>query len=153
MTFLEAVEDANSEAGIHHLLFANIQEAETFLKSFDFDDYPVNILVPFTMNGVFKSTPGYQKKKTIPLQGWVLTKIDDDMDIEDFRSINIEDKYIRPMREKAERFLNELLQIDDVIDSDAGDVSFSIRPAYAFLVHRAFGVQYTMNVPIVEGTC
>lgn len=148
ITFLQALTEANDEIKeIRTLSFANIKEFNSFVESFSFDDYPVNVIVPFTNNG---SWVGGLRKGMIPLQGWMLTKID--ADTEDFRSVQIEHAYLEPMRSLAMRFLSALLETD-VIDPEVNSVSDSIKPEYAFLAQRLFGVSYTMNVPVYEHVC
>lgn len=146
-TILEAIEEANQAADIPTLAFANLREANAFLDSFRYDQYPLNIVVPFTSNG---TNLGGRRKSIIPLQGWVLRAIPQDgLDI---RSIEAEREYIAPMRAKAVKFIQELLN-QDVIDPEVEGVSDTIRSEYAFLNMLLFGVSYTVNVPIVETVC
>lgn len=148
MTFLDAIEEANAEAAIHTLAFANIKEFQSFLDSFNFEDFPVNVVVPFTDNGTHT---GGRRQGTIPLQGWVLTRISDEP--LDLRSRKAEHDYIQPMRRLAKKFINKLLDTD-VIDPERSDgVSDSIRPEYAFLSAHLFGVSYTCSIPIEENIC
>lgn len=152
MTFLEAIQEANTAARIQSFRFANIREFNSFMESFQFSDYPINIVVPFSNNGKRPGTPGALRKSNIPLQGWILTRIDDEQDAEDYRSAKVESKYIEPMRALAVSFLTNLLETD-VIDPEVSEVTDSINPEYAFLKQRAFGVSYTMNVPVIEHVC
>lgn len=145
MTFLEAVEEATKSAGIVTLAFANIKEFNAFKEGFRFEDYPVNVVVPFDNNGTHVNG---RRKAAIPLQGWVLTRISSEPI--DYRSAKVESQYIAPMRRLAIRFLSSLLD-SDVIDPELSSaVTDSIRPAYNFLDNHLFGVSYTCNVPIVE---
>lgn len=145
MTFLDAIEEANNKAGIYNLSFANIKEFNAFLDSFQFEDFPRNVVVPFDNNG---RHIGAIRKGTIPLQGWVLTRITDEP--LDLRSVKAEREYVRPMRALAIKFINRLLD-SDVIDPEESDgVTDSIRPEYAFLSAHLFGVSYQCNIPIVE---
>lgn len=148
MTILEAIQEANSEADIRTLAFANIEEFNTFIDSFKYSDYPINIVVPFTSNG--STTSGRRRKAIIPLQGWVLTRISEEP--LDLRSVKAEHDYVEPMRAKAITFISELLKTD-VTDPEVQNVSDTIRPEFAFLSMHLFGVSYTMNWPVVENVC
>lgn len=147
MTILQALQQANNEADIPTLAFANIQEFNAFMDSFNYDDYPVNIVVPFTSNG---TTLNGRRKAIIPLQGWVLRRIPEEP--LDVRSVAAEHDYIAPMRAKAVKFIAKLLETD-VIDPEVEGVTDTIRSEYAFLANHLFGVSYTVNVPVVESVC
>lgn len=142
-TILEAIEHANNEADIRTLKFANIKEFNSFMDSFNFDEYPINIVIPFDDNGTWIDG---RRKAIIPIQGWVLTRLSHDTDI---RSKEAEQHYIAPMRQKAKKFLLEILD-SDLTDPEVKSVTDSIRPEYAFLSELAFGVSYRMNWPISE---
>lgn len=147
MSILDAIEEANTNAGIKHLSFAQLQEFNAFKDSFTFLEYPRNVVVPYALRGVIKNN---RKKKIIPLQGWVLTRLRQDTN--DFRSLEIEPDYIQPMRALAEKFIVQLLETD-VTDSEQEDVSYSINPEYMFLDAHLFGVSYTVNWPVHGKIC
>lgn len=65
-TIIETLQEATDDAGFQGLSFANLQEFNAFMDSFTFEEYPRNVIVPFTMNGVLKNN---RKKKVIRLQG------------------------------------------------------------------------------------
>jgi len=149
MTVIEALQQANEAAEIPNLSFANIQEFQTFMDSFEYDDYPVNVVVPFTSNGVHNERG--IRKSTIPLQGWVLRRIPQDGN--DYRSQAIEADYLNPMRILAIKFLKNLLRTE-IIDRDGNpEPRDTIRPEYAFLNAHLFGVSYSIQLPIVENAC
>lgn len=146
MTELEVIEEANESADIRTFRFADISEFNAFMDSFNFDEYPINILVPFDNNGTWV---GGRRKAVIPLQGWVLTKITEDT--VNVRTQKAEHDYIAPMRTKAKKFLFAVMNSDLTdTDSQVQSITDSIRPAYAFLNQRAFGVSYRLNWPISE---
>lgn len=149
MNIVDALEEANTAAKITTMAFANIKEFQSFMDSFNFSDYPVNVIVPFTSNGTNISG---RRKSTIPLQGWVLTRVVDEP--LDLRSLKAEREYIGPMRALAVKFITALLDTE-IIDTDSGaeSVSDSIRPEYAFLDAQVFGVGYTVNLNVAENTC
>jgi len=140
-TVLESIEDANNEADIKTFRFANIKEFNSFMDSFNFDEYPINIVVPFEDNGTWSEG---RIKAIIPIQGWVLTRLSDDTDI---RSKQAEEHYIAPMRDKAKKFMFEIIN-SELTDPEVTAVTYNIRPEYAFLNQMAFGVSYRMNWPI-----
>lgn len=147
MTVLDAIAEANADAGIENWKFANIKEYNQFLASFESSDFPMNVVVPFDNNGTHV---GGMRKAVIPLQGWVLTRVRHEP--LDLRSPIAESEYIRPMRKLAIKFINRLLQAD-IIDPEVNEVSDTIRPEYAFLSARLFGVSYTCNIPIIQSVC
>lgn len=147
MTMLEAIQEANDTAKIRNLSFANIQEFQSFLESFRFDDFPANVVVPFTFNGKRRSGTN---KSVVPLQGWVLQRIPEDTN--DYRSIKIQERYMEPMRLLAIKFINAILDTD-IIDPEKDDIDWSVKPEYAFLPSGLFGCSYTANIPIDETIC
>jgi hypothetical protein len=148
MTILEALQEANTDAGITTpLSFANLREFNSFKHSFEYEDYPINVVVPFELEGVFKNN---RAKENVPLQGWILTRIPQDTN--DYRSAAIEDTYINPMRVLAKKFLRNLLDTD-IIDSEVEDVRYRILPEYMFLDSHLFGVSYQCSVPVHDNAC
>lgn len=147
MTVLEAARQANKDAGIRTLSFANIQEFQAFMGSFTFNEYPANVLLPFTSNGV---TENQIRKATIPLQGWVVTKVE--IDPNNYRTEEVEAQYLEPMRNLAIKFIKNLLD-SDIINPQAGPVRDTINPEYMFLNERVFGVSYKLDLPVVQNVC
>lgn len=150
MTLLEAIQEANTAAGIDagSLAFAQLQEFNSFMDSFEFDDYPVNVVVPIEINGVI--TEPYRIKDVAVIQGWMLTRIAQDTN--DYRSVQIEPTYINPMRILAKKFMVALLNTD-IIDPEVSNVSYSIMPEYQFLNAHLFGVSYRINLPVHSRVC
>lgn len=149
MTLIETAEAANKAAGIRTMAFANIREAQDFMASFTFQEYPVNILLPFTVNGTNNLTSGI-RKAVLPLQGWVLTRFTEDPN--DMRTRKSEDKYLSPMRTLAKKFIKRFLE-SDIIDPETTSVTDTIRPEYLFLNQQTIGVAYTANIPIRDNVC
>lgn len=149
MTILEAATQANTEAGIRTLSFANLQEFQAFMDSFNFVEYPINVLVPFTVNGTTNMNTGI-RKAVVPIQGWVLTRVSEEP--EDYRSKAFEEKYLNPMRTLAKKFLKNFYNTE-IIDPETTSITDSIRPEYLFLNVKTFGVSYTANVPVKDNVC
>lgn len=148
MTILQAIQEANTGAGaIKKLSFANLQEFNSFKDSFTFLEYPVNVVVPFTLRSQFLN--GYVKDNVI-LQGWILTRINQDTN--DWRSVQLEVDYINPMRLLAKKFVRTLLD-SDIIDSQVEAVTVSIVPEYMFLDAHLFGVSYSLTLPVRSNVC
>lgn len=149
MTIREAIEIANKNAGIKKATIANLQEAQAFEESFRFDDYPINIILPFTSNG---NTRNGIRRAIIPLQGWILTRVREQP--EDYRSLKMEQEYLEPMRHLAAKFLKELYKTD-IIDPEAVErgITDTIKPEYMVLNMLAFGVSYTVNLPVIQNVC
>lgn len=147
MTVIEVLQQATDDAGFQGLSYANLQEFNAFMDSFQFLDYPRNIVVPYKLNGTLKNN---RKKKTILIQGWALLRIPQDTN--DWRSIGLEADYINEMRTKAEAFLVNVAS-SDLTDPEVEDIQFSITPEYMFLSAHLFGVSYTMNWPVVGSIC
>lgn len=129
------------------LVFAQIDEFQKFMDSFNELDYPANVLVPFEAT---TAVTGARKQTTIPLAGWLVRRIE--TETVDFRSAEVEDQYLEPMRRLANKFLTKLIN-SEVTDETVATVSFRIKPEYAFLSHHLFGISYTMNWPIGLNAC
>lgn len=153
MTILEAIQEANDTAKIRTLAFANIQEFQSFMDSFTFNDYPVNIVIPPSITGTRTSN---RNKIVFAIQGWVLQRIPEDTN--DYRSIKIQETYMAPMQTLATKFINALLKTgeddgEDFVDPEVEEVSWTIRPEYAFLPDHLFGCSYTVNLPSTTTIC
>ena len=149
MTILEAIEEANREAGIDYFSIANIKEFQSFMDSFEYAEYPRNIVVPFTLSGNY-NTNTFNNKSTVNIQGWIIQRIQEDTN--DWRTAEVEVNYLEPLRTLAKGFLGKLVQTE-IVDSEVQNISFNIRPEYAFLNAHLFGVGYTINLPIVQNVC
>lgn len=147
MTILEALTEANDTAKIRTMAFANIAEFNSFQDSFTFQDYPANVIVPPSISGTRTNN---RNKAVVALQGWVIQRIPEDTD--NYRSIKIEETYMKPMREKAIKFINALLDTD-IIDPEVENISWTVRPEYMWLPNHLFGVSYTVNIPINTIVC
>lgn len=150
MTILEAIKDASIAAGIEPgaLAFAQLQEFNSFLDSFKFKDYPVNVVLPVELNGTVKVP--MRCKETLLIRGWMLTRIR--KDTSNYRSVDIEPTYINPMRTMARKFLGALLDTD-IVDPETSDVPYSIKSEYMFLSAHLFGVSYSINLPVYTRIC
>lgn len=147
MTFLESLKQATDDAGFKGLSFANLQEFNAFMDSFQFEEWPRNIIVPFSRNN---RITGARAKRVIPLQGWALTRITEDTN--DWRSVDLEPKYIQPLRDKLDTFVVSLLD-HAKIDPEVEDITYNDKTEYMFLSAHLFGVSYTINLPIVGKIC
>lgn len=149
MSVLTALQTANTQAGITGLSFANLQEFNSFMDSFNFTDYPRNIVVPFDLDGEFLNN---RAKTTILIRGWILTRINQDTN--DWRSLDLESLYIDPMRTLAMKFIKSLLNSEEItIDPEVERVRFHVKPEYMFLHAHLFGVSYSVNLPGVDRVC
>lgn len=149
MTPLEEVQRAHILTGIpiQSFSFANLSEFKTFMDSFNSNDYPVHVCVPFESNGRYVSG---LRKSVIPLQGWFLMKVKNDRF--DFRSAKVEENFIKPMRDKAVIFLSNVVN-SDLTDTEDDTINDTISPTYAFTAARLMGVSYKLSWPIVESIC
>lgn len=149
MTILEAIQEAHAAAGIApaSLAFAQLQEFNSFMDSFQFSDYPVNVVVPVGIRGTFMNN---RVKDIATVRGWMLTRISEDTN--NFRSVQIEPVYINPMRVLAKRFLRQLLETD-IIDPEVEPVTYTIDPEYMFLTAHLFGVSYSISLPLRDNVC
>lgn len=147
MTILETIQEATTAAGFKGLSFANLQEFNSFMDSFTFNEYPRNIVVPFGLRGIVKNN---RKKKTIRIQGWAMLRIREDTN--DWRSVKLEPDYIQPMRAMAEKFILNLIT-SELTDSEIEDVRYNIDPEYMFLPAHLFGVSYWVEWPVTAKIC
>jgi len=147
MSILEAIQLANTEAGIRGLHYANLQEFNAFMDSFNFEDWPGNIVVPPVVNGTFN---GIKAAETLVLRGWVLKRIPEDTN--DWRSVKLEPDHISPMRDLARKFVRRMLD-SGIVDVERDPVTYSITPEYMFLSSHLFGVSYQAQIPIMQNVC
>ncbi len=150
MTILQAIQRANDLADIRNFNFANIAEFNSFMDTFTHLDYPAHVLEPFTTTQVWLNG---RIKTTVSLNGWMLKRID--TDTTNFRSAKIEESHLQPMRETAMAFIKQLLHDEDtfVVDPEVDEITVTIKPEYALLPARVFGVSYNLTLPVVEGIC
>lgn len=148
MTILEAIQQAsNDTTGIVGLSFANLQEFNAFKQSFDYQDWPRNIVIPPTVTGEYRNN---RLKLTLQLRGWILRRIAEDTN--DWRSVQLEPVYINPMRMLAFSFVRKMLNTD-FIDPEREIASITVTPEYMFLDNHVFGVSYQANIPILSHVC
>jgi hypothetical protein len=147
VTILQSIQQANTEAGIRALSFANLQEFNAFMDSFNFEDWPRNVVVPPVVNGTFN---GIKAAETLVLRGWVLRRIPEDTN--DWRSVQLEPDYISPMRDFARKFVRKMLD-SDIVDPSRDPASYTITPEYMFLNQHLFGVSYQAQIPIMKNVC
>jgi hypothetical protein len=147
VTILQAIHEANAAAGIKNLAFADLTEFNSFKDGFNELDYPVNVVVPFTVNSQFLNN---RVKSTVKIRGWVLTRLREDTN--DFRSLKIWPDYINPQYLLANKFVRRLLD-SDVIDSEVENVGATFVPEYQFLDAHLFGVSYSLNLPTKAHIC
>lgn len=151
MTLLEALQEANNAVkGIKGLSFANIQEFNSFQDSFNFNDYPRNVVTPIVLNGTLVSQRVTRATEIIRLEGWMITRIDQDTN--DYRSVKIEPDFIAPMRAAARKFIIKLSE-SDITDPQADTITYRIQSEYQWLSTHLFGVFYQMNWPVKASIC
>lgn len=150
MTILEAIQEAHLATGLAavRLTFADLTEFNSFTDSFQFADYPRNIVSPPNLNGTLLNN---RSKEIVTIQGWMMTRISQDTNT--FRSVSIEPTYTSPMRALARKFVLKLAATD-ITDPEVEPINYTIRPEYMFLKDHLFGVSYVINWPIVNtGNC
>jgi hypothetical protein len=148
MSLLEALEEANNATpGIKGLSFANLQEFASFQDSFNFVDWPRNVVVPIVLDGTLISG---RANEIINLQGWMVTRIDQDTN--DYRSVKIEPDYIAPMRAAARKFIRNIAN-SDLTNPEVENISYRIGSEYQWLHSHLFGVFYTMRWPVRSNVC
>lgn len=148
-TILQALEQANSDAEIRTFAFADIREFNSFNDSFKFEEYPVNVVLPFSISGNLNQDQ-VAVKQVVAINGWILTRISEDTN--DVRKKDLEAKYMEPMRHLAKLFMKSLAE-SDIVDSEVTQLAYTIRPEYYFLKDHLFGCNYTINLPIQARVC
>lgn len=147
VTILDAIKTANTDAGIKHLSFANLTEFNSFKDGFNFLDYPINVVVPFTINSQYL---GNRIKNSVQIRGWMLTRIKQDTN--DWRSVKLEVDYIEPLRKLAMTFVQRLIYTD-IVDPEQETINATFVPEYQFLDAHLFGVSYSVNLPTSLKIC
>src|SRR6188768_3626536 len=146
-SILEAAVEANNIPGIKGLSFASLQEFNSFKDSFNYLDWPRNIIVPFALDGVVEAN---RTAEVINIQGWMITRINQDTN--DFRSLKIEPDFIEPMRKAARKFILNLVD-SDLTNPQVTNINYRIVPEYQFMDAHLFGVSYSFRWPINGRLC
>lgn len=147
MTVLEALKEANDIPGIKGLSFASLQEFNSFKDSFNFQDWPRNVVLPLRLTGTVEPN---RTAEVILVQGWMITRINQDTN--DYRSVQIEPDYIEPMRKAARQFILGLIN-SDLTNPQVPNIGYSIDPEYMFTDAHLFGVSYQLRWPINGRLC
>lgn len=148
MTILEAIKQANSEAEIPNFSFANIQSFNSFQDSFNYEDWPRNVVAPFTIQGTFDGGP--HTSETLIIEGFILRRINQDTN--DWRHEKIEPDFIEPLRIMGRKFIRKLLD-SNIVDPQRNAASYTIQAEYMFLPSHLFGVSYKAQIPIMRNVC
>jgi len=150
-TLLSAVEFSHAQAGMKpdSFKFAKLDEFNSFIESFNFNDFPAHLTMPWSTKLVWLNG---RIKTVANMQGWIFMRIP--VDANEFRSRKVEELYLQPMRNIAKDFFRNLLD-EYVIDQgtsqpDGAPVNISIDPEYAFLSSQLFGVSYSATIPIIK---
>jgi len=146
-TVLQAIQEANTTAGITTLAFANAQEFQSFMDKYEYSQYPVNLVLPFTVAG---TNLNGRRKQVVTITGYVLRRVPEDTN--DWRTLPVETAYIDPMRVLAIKFIRALLDTD-IMDPEVEAVGDTIRPEYMHTSGHLFGVSYTINLPTINNVC
>lgn len=147
ISVLQALEQANDIPGIKGLSFASLQEFNSFKDSFNFLDWPRNIVVPIPLDGTIEPN---RTAEILNIQGWMMTRLNEDTN--DFRSVKIEPDYIDPMRRAARKFILGLVN-SDLTNPQVANIGYRIVPEYMWLDAHLFGVSYTLRWPINGKLC
>jgi len=147
LSILDALKEANDVAGIKWLAFADLQKFNSFHDSANGLDYPVNLVVPYTLQPTLQRPIS---KKTLQLQGWVLTRISQDTN--DWRHPELQKDVIDPMTRLAESFLLALTETT-IADNSGQPPVASIFAEYMWLSSHLFGVSYRCNLQIKGRAC
>jgi len=146
-TVLQAIQEANTSAGITTLSYANSQEFKAFMDKFAYSEYPVNLVMPLTVSGTFLNG---RTKDTVTITGYVWRRVPEDGN--DWRSLPVETAYIDPMRVLAKKFIKALLNTD-IVDPELEAVGYTTSPEYAETSSQLFGVKYTVQLPTNLNVC
>lgn len=147
ITVLQALEEANNIPGIKGLSFASLQEFNSFKDSFNFLDWPRNVVVPIALDGTVQPN---RTSEILNIQGWMITRLNEDTN--DFRSLKIEPDYIEPMRKAARKFILGLINTE-LTDPQVPNISYRIVPEYMWTDTHLFGVSYSLRWPINGRLC
>lgn len=126
--------------------YTNLQEFNSYVDGMEATDYPVNIVLPYKITSTYRPPFSFD---TAIIRGYVVRRIEEDTN--DWRTIDVEFKYISEMRELARQFIKEML-LQDLVDNKR-DAASTMDPEYMFLHPHLFGVLYTLNLPVMQKLC
>ena len=148
MSLLDALQEANQIDGIKGLSFINLEHEHAILvDSFEFLDWPRNIVAPPIITGILKNN---RAKEIVTITGFMVTRINQDTN--DYRSVQIEPDFIAPMRAAARKFIIGLAN-SELTDPEVEDISYTITSQYRWLANHLFGVYYTCRLPVRHKLC
>jgi hypothetical protein len=149
MTILEAIEEANTAAGITGCDYANLKEFQSYVDKSGFNEYPINIVLPVPISGSY-STETFNAKSVVVITGFILRRIAEDTN--DWRSVSIETTYMEGIRDFFMTYLAKIADTE-IVDKEVQTIRYSNNPEYAFLNNHLFGIRYTINLPVVQNVC
>lgn len=150
MTLLQAIQSANTATGYDsdQLRFvATEQEFNSYIDGIGYSSMPYNVVLAPTFSGARTSS---RNVATVNITGFFFRRIAEDTN--DFRSIEIEDTIMQPIRAAALKFINALLDTD-IIDPEVDRVAWRLEPRYQSLATHYFGYYYTVTLPVTETVC
>lgn len=126
-----------------HSNFEANELADKLLNS----EYPVCFMLPVVITEAPSKTG--MLKSTFPLQAFFLDKQPETTT--DFNAVDVESRYIVPMRLLAREFMHKLNEHAIIDQEGQGIVDRIYTPEYALLDAHLFGVFVQAQVPIMEG--
>lgn len=147
MTIFEAIQQATKEVNIRSFRYADVTEFNAFKDSFNFQDYPCHVVVPVETRGTWY---GGRRRAVAPIQGWIIQRIPVDADVT--RKQELEAAYLEPMKQLCRQYFAALIETD-IVDAETEQIQDTIKPEYMWLSSKLFGAAYTINLPVIEGTC
>ena len=145
-TLLQAVEWSNQQAGIKpgSFQFARLDSWNEFKDSFNFNDYPAHVTMPWETKMVWLNG---RVKSVMNMEGWIITRVP--QKATDYKEKKMEELYLQPMRVIAKSFIRNLLDCE-IIDQEVTPVNVTITPEYMWLDANLFGVSYKASIPVLE---
>jgi len=147
MTIIQALQEVNASMSRSlTLIYADMNEANLDADKLVLSELPVNIILPITVTDA-PGTSGVLKS-SFELNAFFLNKSNNVTT--DFKSIEIENEVITPMRVLAREFMFRLNEHDIIDPETKGLTSIVYQPVYSSMDANLFGVWAKATVPVME---
>ena len=148
MTIIQALQEVNAAMSRPvTLIYADMSEANVDADTLVDSEMPINIVMPIVITDA--PSQGGLLKTTFDLNCFFLTK-SENITV-GYKSIEIENECIAPMRRLAREFIFRLNEHGIIDATSLGILQITYTPAYSSMDANLFGVEVRATVPVVEG--
>lgn len=131
------------------VVLANREEANFGIDKLKNHEFPVLFVLPMIVRDA-RGTSGVWKS-VVPMLGFVLFKDPDQRTLE-YSTNDVEKRFVIPARTLGRQFFMHLSKSDIVDKETPGIINPEWTPAYSEFDSTLYGVSFSVDIPIIEGT-